>query len=167
MKEPEMKPSFINMTSLGGIYMGVALSAGVVFSYLFESAAGWINNLSIFVAFIGVAYYMGKRYVAEHREELVGFGKSLGFVVVMMSFAGILYGVTTFIMYNYIAPEYYQEQTASIINKLGDDLPAETIDIYSAYFNSPILMIFSAVFTMIIYGIFPALIIAALVKTKR
>lgn len=170
MEEKEIKPSFINSASLGGLYMGACLSAGIVLSYLFQNAAGLIGNIFILIAFIGVAYYIGKKFVAEHKEELVGFGRTLGFILTMIAFAGVVYGVTNFIMLSYVDPEYYLEQykAGAEAMALDDKLPSGLIeDSFELQMKSPISTIFASVFSMFIMGIFPALIIASLIKTKR
>lgn len=166
--DTENKKLFLNTASLGGLYMGGILSAGIILAYFLGSSSAWITNISILLAFVGIAYYMGKKYVSQYNKS-VTFGRALGLIVLMMAFAGIIYGTATFLMYNYFAPEYYQqifEEAVRVLN-LSDVNSQQMMMNYNMYIESPILALVSAVFSMLIYGIFPALVIASIVRTKK
>lgn len=166
--ELENKNLFINTASQGGLYMGGVLAAGIVLAYLLESNSAWISNISTLLAFVVVAFYMGRKYVKQYNKT-VTFGRALALVLVMTAFAGIIYGSTTFLMYNHFAPEYYRqvfEETVSLL-ELNDDKAQQMMMSYNIYIESPILAIISAVFSMLIYGVFPALVIASIIRTKN
>ncbi len=170
MEKNERKKLFWNMASLGGLYMGAVLIAGILINYFLKNESGIITNISIIIAFVGIAFFYGKQYSKAYSidGDIVTYSRALGFVVMMMVFAGILYGVTTFIMFN-VGKEYYLEVYNNAMVEAG--MAQETMDLmnasYEKFISSPILAIFSSIFSMILYGLFPALFIASFVRTRK
>ncbi len=168
MEKKERRKYFWNSASLGGLIMGGVLALGVVLTYATKNEMTWITNVSIVGAFVGVGYVVGKRFEKGMSPEPLSYGRALAFELSMLMFAGVIYGVTTYIMYT-SDPAFYRSLQLEQLMAAGSsksmiDLASESFDIL---LKNPVMTIISSIFTMIIYGLFPSLITAALIRTRK
>lgn len=162
------KNSFWLDTSTTGIYIGAALSFSVIIAYFMRDSSLFavINNLIILGAMFGITYYRGRRYSKMNPTVPFGYAYALRYIIISLALSGIIYGGALYIMYNHIAPEYYEQEVMKIMTTMSQGKQdIQTISqTYDSFIANPMLIVMTSVVSMFFMGIFPALIVSALIK---
>ncbi|MEG2282501.1 MAG: DUF4199 domain-containing protein, partial [Rikenellaceae bacterium] len=160
--------TFWQDSSTTGIYIGVALSLSVVVAYLMRdtSMLAAVNNFIVIGSMFGITYYRGKLYSKKDEYKPFGYPAALRYVIISLGFAGIIYGGALYVMYNHVAPEYYHQEVMKMMEVMSQGSQnTETISqAYSSFIVNPLYIVMTSVLSMFFMGLFPALIVSALIK---
>ncbi len=157
-----------------GFLLGLAvfLWALVVWGLRWEPANGWLAEGLLALILMAAIWITGRKNASLTGDAGYSYGEAVGFVFALMLFAGIVSGVGQFVIYTYIAPEYY----ADLIGDMFDRAVAEGNDIVNqtgldkmkslmiSFTHNPFVMIFSGVFDLAVKGGFLGLIFGAFLK---
>ncbi len=158
--------NFWGNASITGIYIGLGLSLCEVLAYLMHGwgGAAAINTILLIVATFGIAYWRCYQY-AKHFERF-SFGNAFGYTIASMGFAGILYGATFFVMYNFIDMAYYNAQLTTSLTAGGmpEDMINNLIAMYKQVMAHPLMVVFSMVVSQLFQGVLVAPFVGILTR---
>ncbi len=173
------KKQFWQAASNWGFLVGAGLFAMNIIGWALKLEANhsWLYELLLFAVICPMIVYTGKRNARHAGPEGYSYGRAVGFVFAMMAFAGIVYGVGQFLMYNFIAPEYYGKMIEDAIDSFGMGMAAagnssiidffvENRDTYIGMMKNPFVLIFSNVINIAAKGGFLGLVLCAFIYTK-
>ena len=159
--------NFWSDASRGGAILGLA---GVVFSLLgmAVSSIAFIASLANFVITIYLLFYFTRRRsMLCTAEEGFTYSQSLGFIVAMGIFAGIIAGAYQIVASNFLFPEKYEETYNTIIatyaqmGTFDNNMMDMMKTLMRSYLFSPIpvliTQVLASIFTYGFYGLFVAL----------
>lgn len=168
----ELKKSYWSDAAKAGAIMGVLLFAVSLADAMFElgGAKGMISLLSFAVLAIFI-YKFGKDRSLKQGPKGFTYGQSMGYILAMMLFTGIITGFGNFLLQNYIAPEYYQglfEEALSRNPFFDPDSPTmgEVLDMSRKMMKSPVFLVFSGIIGMVIYGGIIGLLASAFIRKR-
>ncbi len=129
------------------------------------STTGLINFLSIGAC----VYYFANRRASQFTKTGFGFAQSMGYILAMALFAGFIYGAGSFLMWNYVAVDYYQEiMNLSIANidpeQFGEQLTEGAVELTRSLTKKPSIMIFAGIFNILTYSCFVGILVSVFVK---
>ncbi len=128
--------------------------------------SGGVGTLLTAIILGVLIFVTGRRNAAmSSPQQGYPYGRAIGFVLAMMLFVGLVYGIGQYFLMNVIAPEYYDSQLAAYMSHM----PAayqEMLPTMLSMMKSPMLLIFSGIFAMEFWGLFVGLIVCAFV-TRR
>ena len=155
------KSSFWRDASQGGAGLGLA---GMIFSIatMLWSSGGFIFNLVNFVVTIYLLfYYTRRRSMLYSAEEGFTYTQSLGFIVAMGIFAGIVAGAYQVVASNFLFPEMFEQTLATSLATLkqtgiyNNDMMEQMSSLMRSYTFSPIpSLISNVVGNMLIFGFY-------------
>ena len=156
--------NFWSDASRGGAIVGVA---GVAFSLLGMSvpSIGFITNIANFVVTIYLLFYFTRRRsMLCTAEEGFTYSQSLGFIVAMGIFAGIIAGAYQIVASNFLFSEVFEESLTSTIAMLkqsgvyNNDMVDQMTGMMRSYIFSPSPGLISNVISNVLlfgfYGLF-------------
>lgn len=116
---------------------------------------------------IGLIWYYSRQYAISRGAAGCSYGQVLGYIAMMMIFAGILYGAIKAVAVNTFAEEQYRVllgQSMDMIKEMGvyskSQIKQMSGMMAAVQFN-PIFVLISSIFSMLCGGVFYGLIIAA------
>lgn len=170
MEQQELKKHIWTEAATGGLYLGLAMSASMVIRYLLKdnSMATWFPGLLDFGILVGFIYAYARRVGKLYGEGVeYSYPQSLGFILRMMLFSGVIAGLGQFVMSAYVDPEYYQMLTEQTLLQLGygQEQVNQSMDVIRLM-KTPMLLVVSGVFTMLIYGGLIGLVVSAFVRRR-
>lgn len=145
----------------GGLYLGavmVLLSAG---DYLLrDTAVALLPGVLRFLAILTFSYHFTRRISYLYADDGFSFTQSIGFILKMMIFAGVIAGLGQCVMVNYVAPEYYygilrdgfMTQTQSFGMNFSEEQLEALLKVYMPMIKNPLVMAVSGIFNMVIFG---------------
>ncbi len=155
------KSSFWRDASQGGAGLGLA---GVIFSLagMLWSAGGFIFNLANFVVTIYLLfYYTRRRSMLYSAEEGFSYTQSLGFIVAMGIFAGIIAGAYQVVASNFLFTEMFEQTVATSLETLkqtgiyNNEMMDQMSGLMRSYIFSPIpVLISNVVGNVLIFGFY-------------
>lgn len=155
------KSSFWRDASQGGAGLGLA---GVIFSLagMLWSAGGFIFNLANFVITIYLLfYYTRRRSMLYSAEEGFSYTQSLGFIVAMGIFAGIIAGAYQVVASNFLFTEMFEQTVATSLETLkqtgiyNNEMMDQMSGLMRSYIFSPIpVLISNVVGNVLIFGFY-------------
>lgn len=155
---------FWNQAGFSGLIIGGILSVTTLCAYIMRenpSVSGIVNNLLLLAAFVAVPYLLGRKFSTKNALWGLTFQRALAYMLVMYLLAGFIYGVSTFLIYNYDI-EYYTSECQKVMSGMGlDNVNSENIE---QMISSPLQMAFSFMFTLPFFAFLPAFIISALIR---
>ena len=164
------KSNFWSEASRGGAIIGLVCTAFSLLGMLIPSVA-FVFNLASFVAIIYLLFHFTRSRAALYTQEGFTFAQSLGFMVAMALFTGIVAGAYQIVASNFFFTEKYEEilnTTIATYSQMGV-LDNATIDKMSSmmrnYIFSPIYVLISNVLSYLFYFAFLGLFIS--LGTKR
>ena len=164
------KSNFWSEASRGGAIIGLVCTAFSLLGMLIPSVA-FVFNLASFVAIIYLLFHFTRSRAALYTQEGFTFAQSLGFMVAMALFTGIVAGAYQIVASNFFFTEKYEEilNTAIATYSQMGVLDNATIDKMSSmmrnYIFSPIYVLISNVLSYLFYFAFLGLFIS--LGTKR
>lgn len=154
----------------GGASLGVAIA-------LFSVAAGllglyerapWAISTFNFAAIAVSVYVFGQRRAVRYGERGFSYGQGLAFIASMMLFAGFIAGVGNFVTYRWVIADYYanyiDEYLGAVTAGMGTALPKGGEEMIRTVMNSPLVIIFSTLFNIVVYGVFIGLVASVFIK---
>lgn len=155
----------------GGLYMGLVYAVLGIVGYVGRShlvLASLINVLTFF-AVGGLLYFYAYRMAIHYGSQGFSYGKSLGFILRMSMFAGVLAGVGMFILYNWIDPESIKNQielqAATLVENGWDEKQVEEGSVLSLnLIKNPLAVVFIGVVQLLTYGGILGLVVSFFVK---
>ena len=164
------KSNFWSEASRGGAIIGLVSIAFALLGMLIPSVA-FVFNLASFVVFIYLLFHFTRSRAALYTQEGFTYSQSLGFIVAMALFTGIVMGAYQIVASNFLFTEKFEEtlnQAIAAYSQMGV-LDNATIDKMSSmmrnYIFSPIYVLISNVLSYIFYFAFLGLFIS--IGTKR
>lgn len=157
-----------------GLLTGLAVFIVNLCSYVFRlENHAWISEAMLFVVLFGGIRITGRRNVKLDQRSGYTYGQSVGFVFALMLFSAIAAGVGDFLLYAYIAPEYYAEKIDTAIESLaksGGVAMSNTLqlsaELSKELIKNPFYTIFSEIINLGIKGGFLGLVMSAFLKTE-
>lgn len=156
----------------GGTLIGLV---AVAFSLLMQGAGekeGLVKVLNYTSTILTVLLAIGclRRFaLRSSRAEGFSYGRGVGFVVAMMAFAGILSGLYTAIMANFVIREEVIEAVDMMMAQMQDMVPADsfeqTYNLVRASLTNPLLLTLSSVLSNAFLGLLMGLVVS--VTTRR
>lgn len=133
-----------------------------------NSFVEWIPLLE--VALVATCLYK----FGKQRSELYGshgftYGQAVGYVITIMLFAGVIYGVGQYFLVNYVAKDYYDQVVFpayfdSTVAEYGYEMAVKVEDLLRRCYASPVFWCFMGILLMFLYGIIIGLFTSAFVK---
>ena len=155
------KNSFWRDASQGGAILGVA---GMVFSLasMLWSAGAFIFSLANFVVTLYLLFYFTRRRSMLYpAEEGFTYSQSLGFIVSMGIFAGIIAGAYQIVASNFLFSDVFEQTLATSLDTLkqtgvyNNDMMDQMSDLMRSYTFSPIpALISNVVGDVLIFGFY-------------
>lgn len=154
------KNNFWSDASRGGAILGLA---GVVFSLLgmAVSSIAFIASLANFVITIYLLFYFTHRRATLYTEEGFTYTQSLGFIVAMAIFAGIIAGAYQIVASNFLFSDIFEETVATSIATLkqtgvyNNDMMDQMTSMMRSYIFSPIpALISNVVGNVLLFGFY-------------
>lgn len=129
-----------------------------------------VNFLSSFVSIL-LAFGLTRKFAAQHsRAEGFSFGRGVGYVVLMMLFAGFIQGFYSAVMAKFFIGGELLQEIDNLMAAMQDTLPADQFDLtYSAMrsaVTNPLIITLSSMFSNVLYGAFMGIIIAFFTRRK-
>ena len=170
MGERNLSKVFWSEALTGGLVLGIALFLWDLIGYWLNlpmAASGFASVVQFALLIAGIIYF--SRRIRAFRGESIGFpyGTAFGFIMAMMLFTGMIYGIGQYFLQVVIAPAYFNEVFEVTLwdSSFSEDLIEQTLAMkQSPFMKNPVIYIFSGLFTMCIYGGLIGLIAAALMK---
>jgi hypothetical protein len=156
------------------IYMGLLLILKMIlssFSGSFSIIMGFIMLLLV-VAVPVVGYVLTKRFRDE--SGYCSFSKIFLFGVMFYFFASLISGIFDYVYYQYINPEFFQQQLSDIdilmqqmveVGYISD--PDMVAQLEAEKPHSPIAMVYQGMFGMIMIGTAYSLLLAIFLRKKK
>ncbi|MDL2320155.1 DUF4199 domain-containing protein [Alistipes sp. OttesenSCG-928-B03] len=154
---------------------GLAIGLMVVFldylSVLFAQPGGRLATVLSILGIAAMAYFM--YLFSRRRSELSGdagysFGQAMGFIMAMMLFAGFVWGLGYYFLYNFIKPELLAELVDKAVGIVEETrnygLLEQTEKMGYALYGNVIFMTFSGIVRMVILGSILGLFVTPFVK---
>jgi hypothetical protein len=171
------KKQFWQGASNWGLIGGAALFIMNLVAWALKLETGgnsWVYELLQFMVICPLIIFTGKRNAVIAGTEGYSYGRAVGFVLALMMFAGIVYGVGRFLMINFIAPEYYgamNEKAVDAMLLMYSNLPQfdmllEQKDMLLAAFSNPFYLIFGGILELVLKGGFLGLLLCGFLYTK-
>ena len=153
----------------GGAVLGGALGGTLIIGY-------WLSDYTItatlcsffdFFSMVLVAYLFTRRYGLLRDKYGLSFSQGFSFILLLMFFAGLIYGAVAFFMMSQFAPDYYSAMFQKAIEQWtsSETERAEMKEGVYAMMNSPFFIISISVISVMLYGLFIGMLTA--VFTKR
>lgn len=92
------------------------------------------------------------------------YGQSMGFVLATMLCAGFIYGVGTYFLVNYVAPDYYHEMLEAVSGGMYGDRADEVMQNTLLMMKNPFAWVFNITIAMIILGGLIGAVVSAFLK---
>lgn len=164
------KDSFWSSAAKDGLAMGLLLFATLVLGWLFRLEIDH-SAVSSFLSFAVIGYcvfFFAKRRAKSFEKEGFSYSQSFTYILAMALFGGFVMGGGYYLMNNFIAKEYYAEifelgVTAATEQFTDENLEAG-IDMARKLMNSPVVVILSSIFNVLIYSCFLGLIASVFIK---
>ena len=121
---------------------------------------------------VGLIWYYARGYAQSCGSAGCSYGQVLGFIVVSMVFAGVLYGAVKAVAVNTFAEEEFRillDKSMDMIKQMGIYSKAQIKQMNgmmdTIQFN-PIFIVISSVFSMVFNGVLYGLVIAAFTRRE-
>lgn len=134
-----------------------------------------VVNLLTMLAVVVVLWLSGVMNLRTQWEQPYNYGRSLNFMFLTSALAGVAWGVGTFTMCAWIAPEYYAELINKQLDMMllqsgADDAMIEMVDAMRGAgikaMRNPFVCILSGVMNLVMYGGFFGIVMAAVLRQK-
>lgn len=135
-----------------------------------------VVNMLTTAAVAAVVWFSGMMNVNTKWEEPYTYGRSLSFILMTTALAGVAWGVGTFTLSAWIAPEYYAELInrqldTMLLQAKADDALIEMVDAMRGAgvkaMRNPFVCIVSGVLNLVMYGGMLGIVMAALLRQKN
>lgn len=165
IEQKTMNNNYLLRASIAGAVVGfVAVAVDMMQICCPFTGLGFIG----FLAQVWLIWYYSRKYANSCGSKGCSYGQVLGYIAVMMIFAGILYGAVKAVAVNTFAEDQYRAllgQSMDMIKEMGVYSKSQIKQMNgmmdAVQFN-PIFVLISSIFSMLFGGVFYGLIIAAI-----
>ena len=169
MDNAKYKKIRLREAAMGGLILGLWLSGVSLLSYVADFAGRNIialPNLLNIVGWVTLIFIFTKRVASAYGDRGFSYGQSMGFIIIMMLFAGFIHGTGQWLLYMH-DPDYYISIIEVALGEAGipDSQTEEMLKVTQIMYN-PVVMIFSGIMSMLIYGGLTGLLISAFTKRQ-
>lgn len=165
--QTDMNNTYLLRASIGGAFIGLV--------------TGVVEVLQLCCPFTGLAFigfavqlllmvYYSRQHSQSCGAKGCSYGQVLGFIVVMMAFAGVLYGAIKAVAVNTFAEEPFRAvlgQSIDLLKQMGiyskSQIKQMEAMMEQMQFN-PIFILFTSVMSMVFSSVFYGLVIAAFTR---
>ncbi len=151
----------------GGFILGVWLAGISLLSYEADLAGrqlGMIANILNLAGWVVITYIFSKRMASSYGDAGFSFNQCMGFILLMMLFAGFLHGGAQWALYIH-DPEYFKTLINTALSEAGiSEIKGDEMVRATEMMANPFVMIVSGIMTTLIYGGLTGLLISAFVK---
>ncbi|MCL2561016.1 MAG: DUF4199 domain-containing protein [Rikenellaceae bacterium] len=129
-----------------------------------------LTGLSLGLFFWALIVYFIYKY-AKQRSMLYSpvegftYGQSVGFIMAMLAFAGLIAGTGQYIALSLLSPDFFTTFYTQLI-EISPDLAMSDSAFMQRWLNSPLVWMMSGVAGMLCIGLFVALIVSAFVRRR-
>ena len=164
---------FWNEALKGGTIIGLVSVAFSLMGWLIAKSGvgfwGGFVSLASTLVFVALVYAFTKKISASSPAAYgFSYGRSVGFVIAMMLFAGVLKGLYMTVMNNVVDPEAITRSIDEVMVLMQDFIADEQFDaMYSLMpkmMRNPFYLIFASVINMVVGGLIVGLIVSAFTK---
>lgn len=152
--------SFWNEASRGGAVVGL-VNVGLSLIGMALPSISFVASLINFVATIYLLFYFTRRRSLLFYKEGYTYTESLGFIVAMGIFAGIIAGAYQIVASNFLFTETFEETVKTTISTLqqsglyNSDMMDQMAQMMHSYIFSPIPVLLSNIFgNVLVYGFY-------------
>lgn len=152
----------------GGI-IGLALMASMLINEFSGHRLAILKGAIDFCVLVGFIYVFARRRSQIYGSSGFSFAQSIGYIILMMVFAGVITGVAEYLAVNFISPVYYEEAFGVAFE--SNPLIAANIEMYESslevideLLKNPVIYIVGGVIGQIIYGGIIGLFVSAVIK---
>lgn len=166
-KIKEMRQLSFNEAARWGAIVGVAGSLLLVLSYVFRNNGNlyFINSMD-FAVFGSLFYFAAKGMAVKRGDYGFGFASAWGFIILVSSFAGVLSGITQYVLMAHVDPNYYttiyEELFKAMYGIEGDNF----ITLFKEYQSRIGIIVLASIMGAAFRGAFLGLIVAAFTRNK-
>ncbi|MGV8137684.1 MAG: DUF4199 domain-containing protein [Mangrovibacterium sp.] len=163
----EEKSTFWKSAMIYGLYLGIAV---VLFSVILYVAGQMLNPAITWISYVIIAAGIYLSQLNYRNKELNGsirYGTALGFGVAVMLFSGILQTVYTIVIFKLDPSLLDQLRIIQEEALMKQGLPEESIETATemmSKFQSPAVMAFSGLFSVVFIGFIISLITSIFIK---
>lgn len=154
------------------LYFGLILIIKMVLSSFARELSFVAILVSLFVVIVPFAgYVLTKRF--RDVSGYVKFSQIFLFGIFMYFFASLLSGIFDYVYYQYINPEFFQEQITEVNAMVQELLTASGSDkemkaaLEQELPSTPIEMVYNSIFGMLLMGAVYALVVALFLSKKQ
>ena len=155
------------------IYLGLLLIVKMLVSSLDKESVFVTTLLMLFLMVVPVAgYILTKRF--RDVSGYSSFSQIFLFGVLMYFFASLLSGIFDYVYYQYLNPQFFQEQLSDVNKLLGEMVNAGMItdEEFAAQLeaekpSSPIEVVYQGIWGMIMMGAIYSLFLALILRKKK
>ena len=135
-----------------------------------------VVNILTSIVVAAVVWLSGMMNVNTKWQEPYSYGRSLSFIFLTTALAGVAWGVGTFTIAAWIAPEYYAELInrqldVMLLQAKADDSLIEMVDAMRGpgikAMRNPFVCIVSGVLNLVMYGGMFGIVMAAVLRQKN
>lgn len=147
-----------------GLYTGGIIILFLLILYITGRAnIQGLQNIPNFI-FIGGVYLSVRHYRDKIMAGVLDFGKSYGTAVLTCLFAGAVWSVYTYLLYQYLLPELFLERLQMFQEVwLNMGMSEEMVEMQSTLFT-PFILAIGTIFSAVFWGAIISLALAALLK---
>ena len=164
---------FIKMTMTYGLITGLVLIIYTLILYMTNNLLdqNFILGILNYVILIAGIIYGTKSYRDQYLNGYISYGKSLGTGVLISVFAGVIMGIFTYLLYEVIDPELLEKNLKILQEQmLQRGVPESQVEVMSEVqekFRSPLILMFSSIFTYGLMGLIFSLITSIFTKNEE
>ncbi len=155
------------------IYLGLLLIVKMLVSSLDKESVFVSTLLMLFLIVVPVAgYILTKRF--RDASGYSSFSQIFLFGVLMYFFASLLSGIFDYVYYQYLNPQFFQEQLSDVNKLLGEMVNAGMItdeefatQLEAEKPSSPIEVVYQGIWGMIMMGAIYSLFLALILRKKK
>lgn len=155
-----------------GLIMGAVLIILSLITYLagVVKPPFWVSLIN-YAIMVGIIVWGTKKYRDEVLEGAISYGNALGLGVLITLFAGVIVAVFTYIQITIIDPDFVSKILAIAEEELvkrgmSDDQIEMALDMQKK-FMTPLFMIISSLFGMVLMGFLFSLITSIFLKKEK
>lgn len=172
-----------NNTQQGNVFMKSAMTYGfitgvaiVIYTLLLYMTGNYIAKNTFlgilqWLILAGGLYYGIKSYRDQFAEGFISYGRSLGLGVLISVFVGVVMGLFTYLLYVVIDPELLEKSMKYAQEEmLKAGMPESQVEAATKMqrtFNSPLIMLFSSVFSFAFFGTIISLVVSIFTKKEK
>ncbi|MDE6183478.1 MAG: DUF4199 domain-containing protein [Rikenellaceae bacterium] len=168
----ERKVPMANDAASAGLFLGVGLGIiGLIDGFVMGSiVASFILNVFAWILFVLVLQMALRARVIKRGKPVLDMVEAWGYTVLVSFFAGIIFGLVRYIVFRYIAHDFFAELYDSVIQSIreveaaqnvGTILTPEMLSVMDRLWNAPVTWFVGGLVNVVFTGALVGLVISA------